>query len=169
MFATYLVLQASFLCSPSCSIGKNVMEKILNMTNELQQMSKLVTFVDALSEELHLQPDVTFNLNLVLEEAVTNVILYAYPNRTNQPIILKVNMDDAGRCLSLTLIDNGIPFDPTHEAPEPDITLDAEARPIGGLGIFLIRKIMDTVEYQYKDGHNILKMDKRLFKEQATK
>ena len=100
-----------------------------------------------------------FNLNLALEEAVTNVILYAYPKEEQKDIFISANMSD--NILIFVLTDSGKEFDPT-KVPDADITLPAEEREIGGLGIFLIRQIMDTVEYQRVDGKNVLSMSKQL-------
>ena len=135
------------------------MEKKLVIKNEISEISNLAIFIEELGEELNLTPDLVFNLNLVLEEAVSNVILYAYPKEESQEISLLAKM--SGSNLVFVLTDSGKEFDPT-QAPDADITLSAEERQIGGLGIFLIRQIMNTVEYQRIDGKNILTLGKQL-------
>ena len=135
------------------------MEKKLVLKNEISEINKLATFVEELSEELDLTPDLVFNLNLVLEEAVSNVILYAYPKEEQQEISLSAVMSDNN--LVFVLTDSGKEFDPT-QAPDADITLSAEERQIGGLGIFLIRQIMNQIEYQRIDGKNVLTLGKQL-------
>ena len=135
------------------------MEKKLVIKNEISEINKLAIFIEELGEELNLTPDLVFNLNLVLEEAVSNVILYAYPKEESQEISLLAKM--SGSNLVFVLTDSGKEFDPT-QAPDADITLSAEERQIGGLGIFLIRQIMNTVEYQRIDGKNILTLGKQL-------
>ena len=135
------------------------MEKKLVIKNEISEIGKLATFIEELGEELVLTPDLIFNLNLALEEAVTNVILYAYPKEEQKDIFISANMSD--NILIFVLTDSGKEFDPT-KVPDADITLSAEEREIGGLGIFLIRQIMDTVEYQRIDGKNVLSMSKQL-------
>ena len=135
------------------------MEKKLVIKNEISEIGKLATFIEELGEELVLTPDLMFNLNLALEEAVTNVILYAYPKEEQKDIFISANMSD--NILIFVLTDSGKEFDPT-KVPDADITLSAEEREIGGLGIFLIRQIMDTVEYQRIDGKNVLSMSKQL-------
>ena len=135
------------------------MEKKLVIKNEISEISKLAIFIEELGEELNLTPDLVFNLNLVLEEAVSNVILYAYPKEESQEISLSAKM--SGSNLVFVLTDSGKEFDPT-QAPDADITLSAEERQIGGLGIFLIRQIMNTVEYQRIDGKNVLTLGKQL-------
>jgi anti-sigma regulatory factor (Ser/Thr protein kinase) len=112
-----------------------------------------------LGEELNLSPELVFNLNLVLEEAVSNVILYAYPKEEHQEIVLTAKISD--KSLIFVLTDSGKEFDPT-QAPDADVTLSAEEREIGGLGIFLIRQIMNKVEYQRIEGKNVLTLGKNL-------
>ena len=135
------------------------MEKKLVLTNKVSEIEKLVLFVEELGEELNLPADLIFNLNLVLEEAVSNVILYAYPQDQTQEIYLSVKKE--GNILFFNLTDTGKEFDPTL-MPEADVTLSAEERQIGGLGIYLIRQIMNTVEYHRIDGKNVLILSKQL-------
>lgn len=135
------------------------MEKILVIENDISEISKLAVFIDELGEEMNLTPELIFNLNLVLEEAVSNVILYAYGEEKHKEISLMANMSDGN--LVFVLTDSGMEFDPT-KVPDADVTLSAEEREIGGLGIYLIRQIMNTVEYQRIDGKNVLTMRKEL-------
>ena len=128
------------------------MEKKLILQNEVAEISKLAIFIEELGGEFGLSPELVFNLNLVLEEAVSNVILYAYPKEEHQTISLIARKKD--NQLIFVLTDSGKEFDPT-QAPDADITLSAEDRPIGGLGIFLIRQIMKTVEYHRIEGKNV--------------
>ena len=135
------------------------MEKILVIENDISEISKLAVFIDELGEEMNLTPELIFNLNLVLEEAVSNVILYAYGEEKHKEISLMANMSDGNLVFLLT--DSGKEFDPT-KVPDADITLSAEEREIGGLGIFLIRQIMDKVDYQRIGEKNVLTMRKQL-------
>lgn len=120
-------------------------------------MNKLTQFIEEIGEELQLAPDLVFNLNLVLEEAVSNIILYAYPKQMGKEI--SIQADTIEQSLVFTLTDTGKPFDPT-QAAEADITLSAEERPIGGLGIFLIKQIMNEVKYQRIEGCNVFTLKK---------
>ena len=88
------------------------------------------------------------NINLALEEAVSNIIFYAFSDSKDHEIQININLKN--NQLTIIIEDNGKPFDPTDVA-NPDINLTAENRPIGGLGIFLIRKIMDKVFYLRAD------------------
>ena len=135
------------------------MEKSITLANDIAEISRLATFIEEVGEAFELTPDVIFNLNLVIEEAVVNVINYAYPKEEHQSIYLSANLHNGSIVFVLT--DTGKEFDPT-QAPEADITLSAEERPIGGLGIFLIRQIMNEVKYQRIDGKNVLTLEKRL-------
>lgn len=135
------------------------MEKKLNIANQLEQLPLMASFVGEVCEELGQGADVVFNLNLVLEEAVTNVIMYGFPNGGEHKIELTALSTDT--VLTLIIKDDGVAFDPT-EVPEADVTLSVEERPIGGLGIFLIRQIMDEVSYQRVDDCNVLTMKKKL-------
>lgn len=133
------------------------MEKKLILNNEVSEISKLQLFIDEIGEELNLAFDVTFNLNLVLEEAISNIILYAYPKEESQTLTVVAKTQDDN--LIFVITDSGKEFDPT-QIPDADITLSAEEREIGGLGIFLIRQIMNKVEYQRIDNKNILTLSK---------
>ena len=98
-------------------------------------------------------------MNLAIEEAVVNVINYAYPAGTHGVINIKAQANDER--LKFTIIDSGTPFDPTLKE-DTDITLSADQRPIGGLGIHLVRQLMDTINYEYTDGQNVLSLRKKL-------
>ena len=135
------------------------MEKSIILANDISEINKLSQFIDEIGEEFSLTPDTIFNLNLVLEEAVANVINYAYPKEEHQSIYLSAKLQDGSIIFVLT--DTGKEFDPTM-APEADITLSAEDRPIGGLGIFLIRQIMNQVKYERIEGKNVLTLEKKL-------
>lgn len=134
------------------------MERILTLYNRVQEIEKLAGFIEEICEELSLDASLLFNLNLVLEEAVTNVVLYAYPADEEHTLTLQAVSE--GNSLTFTLTDSGKPFNPIEEAPEVDTTLSAEEREIGGLGIFLIQQIMDEVGYEYANGCNVLTMKK---------
>jgi anti-sigma regulatory factor (Ser/Thr protein kinase) len=96
---------------------------------------------------------------LAIEELVTNCIKYAYRDADEHIVVVELNVAD--RNLTLTVIDDGQPFDPLA-APRPDLTLDIEDRPIGGLGIHLLRKLADTMTYERRDDTNRLTLTKPL-------
>lgn len=136
------------------------MKKELELKNDVSQVPLLGEWVEVLGKEWGLPMSAVFQLNLALEEAVVNVMSYAYPGERDKPIWLVAVYDNDGSGISeitFTLKDNGIPFDPT-EADEPDVTLSAEERNIGGLGIFLVQQMMSSVEYKRTDTQNVLTM-----------
>lgn len=101
-------------------------------------------------------------LDLAVEELYVNIAHYAYAPKTG-PVEISCGLEESGekKILQITFKDQGKPFDPLAKK-DPDITLSAEERDIGGLGIFLTKKFMDSVEYEYKDESNILTIRKTL-------
>ena len=134
------------------------MKKILTLHNDIREIPQLSAFVESMAEEASLDMGVTMCLNLALEEAVTNVMMYAYPEGTVGRVVVEASLEEG--CLVFVLRDSGKPFDPTA-APEADITLGVEERPIGGLGIFLVRQIMDSVRYVREGDENVLILTKK--------
>ena len=134
-------------------------ERHLLIHNDIQQIPQLAGFVEAIAQEKKLGHSLSLSLNLALEEAVTNVIMYAYPDGTDGLVDIEAILRDDS--LSLIVSDSGIPFDPT-EVPDADVSLDAENRTVGGLGIYMVRNIMDSVGYERTEGKNILTMIKKL-------
>ena len=119
----------------------------------------MTEFVERTAEQANLDPSVTMTLTLAIEEAVANVMKYAYPKGEVGPIEINATINDGS--LSFTIKDSGTPFDPT-QVKKADITLSAEEREIGGLGLHLIRNIMDTVEYHHTSNQNILTLTKNI-------
>lgn len=136
----------------------------LTIHNDVSEMTALEPFVEQISEEYGLDMAFSFQLQLSLDEAVSNVVNYAYGEQKDMPITIEAQVitSEDRRQLMLRLIDNGIEFNPLEEAPEVDVTLSAEERQVGGLGIFLIRQVMDEVKYERQDGQNQLTMIKYL-------
>ena len=133
------------------------MEREIKISNDLNEISVLASFIEELGEELSLSFETTMNINLALEEAVANIIMYAYPTQEQHTILLRVTYSE--KQLVFLLTDKGASFDPT-QVDEVDVTLSLEERPIGGLGIFLIRSIMNEISYQRIDNENHLIMKK---------
>ena len=131
----------------------------LTLNNQVEQISLLAGFIDTIVDEAGIDPSLSMNLNLALEEAVTNVVLYAYPEGTEGSVDIDAQIMD--NVITFTITDSGVPFDPTQKE-DADITLSAEERPIGGLGIFLVKQLMDSVSYQRTSGKNVLVMSKNI-------
>jgi len=124
------------------------------MRNDIQQIPTLAEWIDSLNIPMELNMPV----NLALEEAVSNVMLYAYPDGHG---FVFVEFAQTPASIIFTITDSGIPFDPTQK-PEADISLSAEQREIGGLGIHLVRKLMDEIRYERIDNKNILTLVKHV-------
>ena len=133
--------------------------KSITLTNNVQDVPLLATFVEEVCEQAGFDASVTMQMNLAMEEAVVNVMNYAYPSGTQGDIMIDALMGNGK--LQFVISDKGTPFDPTAEA-DADTTLSAEERPIGGLGIFLVRQLMDDINYEYKDDKNILTLSKEM-------
>lgn len=134
-------------------------ERHLVLHNDIQQIPQLADFVETIAQEKHLSQSLAMGINLALEEAVSNVILYAYPKETDGLVDVEAILRKDS--LEFIIIDSGVPFDPTA-APDIDTALPVEQRSIGGLGIHLVRELMDSVNYERKDGKNYLRMIKKL-------
>lgn len=134
-------------------------ERHLILHNDIQQIPQLAEFVETIAEEKQLDQSLAMSLNLALEEAVTNVILYAYPKGADGLVDVEAILKP--HSLEFIITDSGVPFDPTA-VPEADVTLSADERPIGGLGIYLVNKLMDELHYQRIDDKNVLSMKKNI-------
>ncbi|MBR0432077.1 MAG: SpoIIE family protein phosphatase [Bacteroidaceae bacterium] len=135
------------------------LQREITLPNDVQTVPQLAAFVDGVCEELGFDMSTTMQMNLALEEAVVNVMNYAYPAGTRGDIHIEAQANDVR--LKFTITDSGTPFDPTAKE-DIDTTLSAEDRPIGGLGIFLVREMMDSINYERVDGQNVLTLRKKL-------
>lgn len=125
-------------------------------------MTALAPFLEKVAESYEIAPDVAFQLNLALDEAMANSVSYAYEDGSIGPITLEVEKEE--NSIVLRLIDEGVAFDPTEGGAEVDTGLSAQDRPVGGLGIFLIKQMMDDMTYKRENGKNILTMKKQINK-----
>lgn len=137
------------------------MRNKMTLSNNVEEISLLCEFVEQSCEQMGFDTPMTMSINLALEEAIVNVMEYAYPPGTKGTVDILAETDNG--YAQFTISDNGIAFDPTAKE-DVDITLSAEERPIGGLGIHLIRHIMDDVTYERKDNKNILILRKQINK-----
>ena len=133
------------------------MQKSITFTNEMENIEKVTMFVEETCESLNFDMETTMKLNLAIEEAVVNVINYAYPKNVKGIINLVAQAND--NRLKFVISDKGRPFDPTARQ-EINTNLPIEDRQIGGLGIHLIRKIMDSINYERIEDENILTLRK---------
>ncbi len=151
----------TLLCVRLNEESAGVYENTLRITNDMKESVKLTPFVDDMANALSLSDETKDSVNLALEEALVNVILYAYPEGAKGPITLTARADAARTHIRFELRDGGKAYNPLLNEM-PDLTLGIEERPIGGLGIFLIRKMMDELAYDRLDGENVLIMRKNL-------
>ena len=132
----------------------------VTLVNQLSEVERLSRLVEAFGEAEGLGPEAVFSLNLALDEVVTNVIRYAHDDDGRQhPIVVRLALEQD--VLTAQVEDDGRAFNPL-EAAAPDIGASIDERPIGGLGIHLVRSVMNSVEYRREDGRNVLTMKKKL-------
>jgi sigma-B regulation protein RsbU (phosphoserine phosphatase) len=124
----------------------------------------LAIFVGSICEDMRFNELTTAGVNLAIEEAVVNVMNYAYPEGTRANILLEVTADDD--IITFELRDDGAPFDPTA-TEQVDVNNIVKKRLIGGLGIHLMRHYMDSITYERRDGQNVLTMTKSIKKNQS--
>lgn len=135
------------------------MEERITIANKIEELPVLTQKIEEIGDKWELPIPIVMNINLVLEEAVTNIIFYAYTDKIQHEIAIDINLNN--KQLILQISDNGRPFDPTKKE-KPDTSLSVEERQIGGLGIFLIQQIMDQVLYKRDDNKNILILKKSI-------
>ena len=123
-------------------------------------LSDVLGFVDETLERYACPMKIQTAICVAIEEVFVNVAHYAYGDGEGD-MTLSIAFDEENRVITFRMTDKGTPFDPLKK-PDPDITLSAEEREIGGLGIFITKKTMDTVTYAYENGENILTMIKRI-------
>ena len=137
---------------------EEVLSETLTLKNDPRQISLLSSFVKDVFGRLDIDPKQAKEIRLGVEEAVVNVIDYAYPAGTEGEITIHVSSD--GREMKFVISDAGIPFDPT-EIDKADTTLSVDERPVGGLGIHLVRQLMDSINYERMNGKNVLTLKKK--------
>ena len=125
-----------------------------------EALSDVLGFVEQTLESFDCPMKVQMAVCVAIEEIFVNVAHYAYPD-SEGTMTLAIGWDEGNRSVTFRVADRGVPFDPLQK-PDPDITLSAEDREIGGLGIFITKKTMDTVTYAYENGQNVLTMIKKL-------
>ncbi len=138
---------------------KNTITEHFIIENRIEEIPLLAEKIERLTEEKNISGETAMSINLVLEEALSNIIFYAFIDQKQHLITISLTFENNNLVILIT--DDGIPFDPTlHKVP--DISVPVEERPIGGLGILLISKIMDTVTYSRDKNLNILTLTKHL-------
>ena len=125
-----------------------------------EALSEVLSFAEEMLEKYECPMKIQTAICVAIEEVFVNVANYAYQNKDGDMTIY-IAFNEENREISFRMADNGIPFDPLKK-PDPDITLSAEEREVGGLGIFIAKKTMDSINYVYENGENILTMIKKI-------
>ena len=134
--------------------------KEIDITAVVENLSTVIDFVDEQLQAANCPMKIQMQIDVAVEEIFVNICNYAYSPDVG-PATVRVSITDQPPMVDITFIDNGVPYDPLKRE-DPDISLSAEQRGIGGLGIFIVKKSMDDVKYEYRDGHNILTLKKGL-------
>jgi serine/threonine-protein kinase RsbW len=138
--------------------GEAKMEQRLKLKSDLAELDKLHNYIERFGRKLCLSKKYVVEINLVLEEVFSNIVAYAYEDRGEHFIKISVIPSGNGNIV-LRVEDKGRPFNPL-DATQPDMTYDLEHCEIGGLGIHLVKNLMDDVRYDYRDDKNVLEMKK---------
>jgi anti-sigma regulatory factor (Ser/Thr protein kinase) len=126
----------------------------------IDRITWLTDQVNEALESLNCPMKAQMQIDVAIDELLANIASYAYaPNKGD--VTVRFDFDEESRMASISFIDTGIPYDPLRK-PDPDVTLQAQEREVGGLGIFLVKKTMDDMLYARKDGRNILTIRKRI-------
>lgn len=125
-----------------------------------ENLEQVLNFVEAELEGLDCPMKIQTQIDIAVEEIYVNIAHYAYQPGTGQ-VTVCIGTEEESGIVVIRFIDSGIPFNPL-EKKDPDVTLAAEERNIGGLGIYMVKKSMDDVSYEYKDGQNVLTIKKRI-------
>ncbi len=128
--------------------------------NRIDDIPPLAEQVEVYLSKQGVQPETTMTTNLCLEELLTNTIKYGYSDNQTHEIGIELNLENGE--MSIRIVDDAGPFDPTSDAPAPETESPIEERPIGGLGIFLVTRFTDSIQYDRQHNHNYLTLRKRL-------
>ena len=134
--------------------------KELTLAATVENISVVTDFVGERLEKMNCPMKIQTQINIAIDELFGNIAHYAYNPEVGDATV-RVEVTEDPLAVVITFIDNGVPYDPLAKA-DPDTTLSAEEREIGGLGIYMVKKSMDEITYEYKDGQNILAIKKKL-------
>ena len=134
--------------------------KELNIEARPENLPDVLAFIDEQLEACGCAMDIQIQIDIAVEEIFVNIASYAY-NPEIGTAVIRVEFQDNPLTVIMTFMDNGVPYDPLAKE-DPDITLSADERQIGGLGIFMVKQSMDDIQYEYKNGNNILTIKKSI-------
>ena len=134
----------------------------LLLKNDLVELGRISDAIDNFAEQNNLSVKDSFGLQLSIEELFTNIVSYGFQDSDEHEIRVEFELDPGSRVLRIAIVDDGVHFDPVHDSEKPSLDADLEDRPIGGLGIHLVREFADEMEYEHRDGRNHLILMKNL-------
>ena len=134
--------------------------KELTITATIENIATVTAFVDEQLEALNCPIKAQMQIDIAIDELFGNIAHYAYNPDVGEATV-RVEVQEDPMAVIITFIDNGVAYDPLKQA-DPDTSLSAEARQIGGLGIFMVKKSMDKISYRYNEGQNILTIVKNI-------
>lgn len=134
--------------------------KELTLEAKVANLQQVLDFVDENLKSMRCPMKILMQIDVAVEEIFVNVASYAYTPNTGS-VTIRMDLQEKPRAVVITFIDSGIPYNPLAKE-DPDVSLSAEERSIGGLGIFMVKKTMDKMEYEYTDQKNVLKMYKNI-------
>lgn len=134
--------------------------KELTVDAKIENIEQVTSFVNEILERYDCPMKAMTQIDIAIDELFGNIANYAYHPNTGSATV-RIEVIEKPMAVVITFVDNGIPYDPLAKA-DPDLTKSAEEREIGGLGIYLVKKSMDEITYEYKDGKNILKIKKKI-------
>lgn len=134
--------------------------KELTISASVDNIETVTEFINEQLEALDCPMKAQMQIDIAIDELFGNIANYAYNPEIGQATV-RVEVIEEPLAVVITFIDNGVPYDPLKKE-DPDITLSAEEREIGGLGIYMVKKSMDEINYEYKDGQNIISIKKQL-------
>lgn len=129
------------------------------LENRLDELQRFITTLTEFARVGGLPEEVSFSVQLAIDELFTNIVSYGYDDEDSHQVEIKMSVQN--RELRIDLIDDAKQFDPLHEAAQPDLDASLEDRRIGGVGIHLVKTMMDDVSYKYEDSKNHLKLVKK--------
>lgn len=127
---------------------------------KLEELDRVLLFIEEQLDSIGCTFKIKSQINIAVEEIFVNIVLYAYPSKEGETEIC-FSYRDQSKTVNITFIDSGIPYNPL-EKEDPDITLPAQDREIGGLGFYMVKKSMDQVMYEYKEEKNHLTLIKKI-------
>lgn len=127
---------------------------------KVDMLDEVISFIDSVLESAGCSMKTQIQIDVAAEEIFVNIANYAYDSDGGMATV-RINIDDCTKRVEIAFIDEGIPYNPL-ERTDPDVTLSVEERPIGGLGVYMVKKSMDEVTYDYREGKNILTIIKEL-------